>query len=513
MYRENDASYQVEALLGYAQQRGLISPADISYARNRLLDTLRLDAPWDGEPVPAAQDAATVLQALLDYAYDRGLFADNTETLRDLFDTRLMDAVTPRPSQVEQTFSRYSQNQGITAATDWFYQFCQDIGYIRSDRIAKNVAWEHPCRYGRLEITINLSKPEKDPREIALLKSLPAAGYPKCLLCSENVGYAGRLNHPARQTLRILPLQLAGQSWFFQYSPYVYYNEHCIVFNARHIPMKVDRGAFTRLLDFTTQFPHYFVGSNADLPIVGGSILNHDHFQGGRHQLPMAKADLRIRLRHESFTGTAGVVDWPMAALRLTSRHRDELIQTAARVLELWREYSDPSADILAHTNQGPHNTITPIARRRGDDYELDLVLRNNRTTDEHPLGIFHPHAQLHHIKKENIGLIEVMGLFILPARLKTELTQLTAYLCDAALPLDALNDPGHPLFAHAAWIADVAARHGREHCAAAAQTILQAEVGAVCEQVLHHAGVFADTPAGDAALLAFLSRAGFLPA
>lgn len=510
MYQEKDAAYQIEALLGYAQQRGLLSCADICYARNHLLDTLHVDTPWEGDAVPAAASAGQPLAVLLDYAYAQGLMADNTPTLRDLFDTRLMDAVTPRPSEVNRQFAQYRQNQGIQAATSWFYQFCQDIGYIRMERIAKNIAWRHTSPYGELEITINLSKPEKDPREIAKLKTLPAAGYPKCLLCSENVGYAGRMNHPARQTLRILPLTLNGESWFFQYSPYVYYNEHCIVLNARHIPMKIGRGTFVRLLDFVAQFPHYFLGSNADLPIVGGSILNHDHFQGGQHALPMSKAGLRTQLKREGFTGTAGIVDWPMAALRLTSDNPCELTEMADRVLTLWREYSDPSADVLAYTGQTPHNTITPIARRRGEAYELDLVLRNNRTTQEHPLGIFHPHAELHHIKKENIGLIEVMGLFILPARLKNELAALAPYLCDASLPLDEISDPSHPLFSHAHWMNDVVKRHGRQHDAAQAQAVLQTEVGQVCEQVLHHAGVFADTSEGNAALLRFLAQAGF---
>lgn len=501
----NKAREAVEQLLAYAQGHGLIDVQDIHYARNGLLDALRLDAPASAwvHDTPARED---ILATLLDFAAQTALLPENTQTYRDLFDTRLMGYVTPPPSQINARFEALQQSRGIEAATGWFYGFCTDIGYIRLDRVAKNLAWQYESPYGQLEITINLSKPEKDPKEIARLKTLPAAGYPACLLCPDNVGYAGRLDHPARQNLRILPLQLEGEPWYFQYSPYVYYNEHCIVLSARHRPMAITRRSFARLLDFTARFPHYFIGSNADLPIVGGSILNHDHFQGGRHTLPMANAGLRRTLTCPDERVQAGVIDWPMAALRLKSSCADALVDQATAILDAWRGYSDVSADIAAYSGDTPHNTITPIARRRQDMYELDLVLRNNRTTEEHPLGIFHPHAQLHHIKRENIGLIEVMGLFILPARLKEELAAISACMADEAL--DPLSLPP-ALAVHQPWLAALIKRYGHVP-QQEASAVIEGEVGKICLQVLHDASVFKDTPDGNEALARFCRHIGF---
>ncbi|MDD3244498.1 MAG: UDP-glucose--hexose-1-phosphate uridylyltransferase [Eubacteriales bacterium] len=509
MFTEKDAAMMAENLLCYVQKKGFLEEADVPYARNHLFAELGITQRYDFENPACPETLPQAMEPLLTYALEKGLIEEDTETQRDLYDTRLMDALVPRPSQCCETFSRLAAKD-IRAATDWFYTFCQDVGYIRSERIARNIAWTHECRYGNLEITINLSKPEKDPREIAKLKAAPAAGYPKCLLCADNVGYAGRLNHPARQTLRVIPLTLQGERWYFQYSPYVYYDQHCIVLNARHIPMCISRETFVRLLEFTDQFPHYFLGSNADLPIVGGSILNHDHFQGGRHELPMAKAGIRTRLTLPGFSGQAGIVDWPMAAVRLRSANPEELVEAADRMLKAWRDYSDESVQILANSEGTPHNTITPIARRRGQDYELDLVLRNNRTTQEHPLGIFHPHAELHHIKKENIGLIEVMGLFILPARLKRELADLERYLSDDSLPLDALFAPDHPLQAHAQWITGLCASHGRDLTPVQAHELMERQVGEICMQVLAHAGVFQDNAQGNEAFLRFVRTLGY---
>ncbi|HIW93966.1 MAG TPA: UDP-glucose--hexose-1-phosphate uridylyltransferase, partial [Candidatus Flavonifractor merdipullorum] len=417
------------------------------------------------------------------------------------FDTRLMGALTPRPTQVVEHFnSLYAQDP--KAATDWFYTFSQDTNYIRRDRIAKDVQWKTETEYGELDITINLSKPEKDPRAIAAARDLPTSNYPLCQLCRENEGYAGRVNHPARQNHRIIPITIANTPWFMQFSPYVYYNEHCICFNSQHVPMKIDRACFAKLLDFVGQFPHYFVGSNADLPIVGGSILAHDHFQGGHYTFAMAKAPVETPVSFPGFEDVkAGIVKWPMSVVRLTCADPQRLIELADRILISWRGYSDESAFIFAETDGTPHNTITPIARRRGDDYELDLVLRNNITTEEHPLGVFHPHAELHHIKKENIGLIEVMGLAVLPARLKGELADLAKALVEGAdLEADEV------LSKHAPWANELKTRY--TFTADNALDILQKEVGIVFAKVLEHAGVYKRTPEGRAAFLRFLEQA-----
>ena len=488
----------LDALIRYALDAGLIEPDDVTCLFNHLLEVLRLDeAADDGEAVELPLHE--ILEKLTEDAVQRGVIADNT-VARDLFDTALMGAVTPWPHEVRQKF-RTLYAESPRAATDWYYKFSCDTNYIRRDRIAKDVKWVYESEYGPLDITINLSKPEKDPRAIAAARLAPQAGYPKCQLCAENEGYAGRMNHPARQNHRPIPLTIAGAPWFWQYSPYVYYNEHCIVFNAQHTPMKVDRAAFCKLLDFITLFPHYFVGSNADLPIVGGSILSHDHFQGGHYEFAMAKAPVETELRFEGFEQVkAGIVKWPMSVIRLTTEDREALVNLADKILGCWRGYTDESVTILAETDGVPHNTITPIARRRGDAYELDLVLRNNLTTEEYPLGLYHPHQELHHIKKENIGLIEVMGLAVLPSRLKGELAALKdAMLQGRDLRADAALAP------HADWAEEILSR--RDFNAENAESVLQDEVGHVFMRVLEHAGVYKRDETGKAAFLRFIAE------
>ena len=477
----------LDALVRYGIGCGLIEQADACYVKNRLLEILRLDEAPAEEEIHAA--LPELLAALTDDAVQRGLTGGSV-TERDLFDTKLMGALTPYPHEVRAEFARrYAVSP--EAATDWFYRFSQDTNYIRRDRIAKDLKWKYASPYGALDITINLSKPEKDPRDIAAAKAAPQSGYPRCLLCAENEGYAGRGNHPARQNHRILPLTLDGSQWYLQYSPYVYYNEHCIALNAEHRPMHIDGVTFRRLLDFVTIFPHYFIGSNADLPIVGGSILSHDHFQGGRYRFAMEEAPVEREVRFADFPAVrAGVVRWPMSVIRLTSADRAQLLALAERILARWRGYSDPEAGVFAETDGVPHNTITPIARRRGADYELDLVLRCNITTPEHPLGVFHPHPELHHIKKENIGLIEVMGLAVLPARLKKELEGVrTAILTGADLRQD------ETLGKHADWVDELRQRY--DFTPENTEDILRQEVGAVFTRVLEDAGVFKRNDAG----------------
>lgn len=485
----------LDALVRYAINHGLIAPDDEIYCYNALLSVLQLDeAAGDGAvELPLAE----ILRALCDDAVQRGIIED-TVTARDLFDTKLMGALTPLPHEVRAEFARrYAVSP--RQATDWYYAFSCATNYIRTDRIQKDLRWKYPGQYGELDITINLSKPEKDPRAIAAAKSLPQTNYPKCLLCEENEGYAGRMNHPARQNHRIIPLTIAGRPWYLQYSPYVYYNEHCIVFNKMHTPMTIDRSVFDKLLDFTEQFPHYFIGSNADLPIVGGSILSHEHFQGGNYTFAMAKAPVETPL---SFAGypevSAGIIRWPMSVIRLSSTKKESLCGLADKILTAWRSYTDEAALILAETDGIPHNTITPIARRDGDAFVLDLVLRNNITTDEHPLGVYHPHEEYHHIKKENIGLIEVMGLAVLPARLKTELSLLK----EAILSGRRIEDDER-IAKHAAWAEELKKRH--TFTQDNAEQILFREVGAVFEKILENAGVYSRDAAGKAAFLRFV--------
>ena len=485
----------LDALVNYALDRALIQEGDEIWAYNRLLEVMGLDEA-EGDPVEA--ELPEILTALTDDAVRRGLIEDNI-TARDLFDTKLMGAILPPPHEVRAIFEGLRVDYP-EAATDWYYQFSCDSNYIRRDRIQKDLKWVYPCEYGDLDITVNLSKPEKDPRAIAASKLAPQSGYPKCQLCAENEGYAGRMNHPARQNHRIIPLTINDAPWYFQYSPYVYYNEHCIVFNAKHTPMKIDKAAFLKLFDFVSQFPHYFVGSNADLPIVGGSILSHDHFQGGHYEFAMAKAPVETPLSFAGFDDVqAGIVKWPMSVIRLTGPDRFRLAELADRILLAWRGYTDEAAVILAETDGVPHNTITAIVRRRGEDYQIDLVLRNNLTTEEYPLGLYHPHQNLHHIKKENIGLIEVMGLAVLPSRLKAELEALrSAILSGADLKADPLTA------AHADWAGELKTRY--TFTEENTEAILRQEVGAVFLQVLCDAGVYKRDAAGQAAFLRFVN-------
>ena len=486
----------IAQLISYALEKRLIQPEDRMWTVNTLLEALALDGCALPEELPPAGE----LSAALDDAVERGVLKENTVTYRDLLDTRLMGILTPRPSQVIGQF-RSLYRQAPEKATDWYYQFSQDTNYIRRDRIARDVQWKVETEYGQLDITINLSKPEKDPKAIAAARNLPASAYPRCQLCAENEGYAGRVNHPARQNHRIIPITINGSPWYLQYSPYVYYNEHCICLNREHTPMKIDRACFGKLLDFVRQFPHYFVGSNADLPIVGGSILAHDHFQGGRYTFAMERASVETPFTFPGYEDVcAGIVKWPMSVVRLTCADPERLIDLADKILLSWRSYTDREAMILAEAGGEPHNTITPIARRRGEAYELDLVLRNNLTTPEHPLGLYHPHAELHHIKKENIGLIEVMGLAVLPARLKAEL----AAVADKLVSGEDLRDD--PLTAsHADWAEEFRNRYALT--AGNALDVVYHEVGLVFAKVLEHAGVYARTPEGQEAFLRFLRQ------
>ena len=486
---------EIAALVAYGLDKGLIEPEDAVWARNRLLDILGLDS-FEPAGDKAGRTLEEILKAILDDAAARGVI-DGGITSRDLLDTRLMGVLTPRPSEVIARF-RGLYADSPRAATDWYYGLSCDTDYIRRYRIARDRKWKAETEYGELDITINLSKPEKDPRAIAAARSAKSVGYPKCQLCREAEGYAGRADYPARENHRLIPIKLAGEDWFLQYSPYVYYNEHCIALCAEHRPMKIDRAAFRRLLDFVTAFPHYFIGSNADLPIVGGSILSHDHFQGGHYEFAMARAAVETPLSFPGFDDVqAGIVRWPMSVIRLRCADRDRLEELADRILRAWRGYTDERVSVYAETDGEAHNTITPIARRRGEDYELDLVLRNNLTTAEHPLGLFHPHAELHHIKKENIGLIEVMGLAVLPARLKDELGELSRRLVSGEdLTASELTAK------HAPWAGELKKRY--RFTAENADEIVQKEVGEVFKTVLEHAGVFKRDEAGRAAFLRF---------
>ncbi len=486
----------IDSLVSYAMNCGLAEPEDHQVLTNRLLDLLRKD---DYEPShePQTEDLEEILAGLLDYAVAQGLCEDNI-TARDIFDTRIMGAVTPMPREVIRTF-REKYAQSPQAATDWYYRFSCDTDYIRRYRIKKDMRWKYDSGYGQMDITINLSKPEKDPKAIAAAKNAPQTAYPKCQLCRENEGYAGRLNHPARANHRIIPITVCGEDWCLQYSPYVYYNEHCIVFNSRHVPMKIDRSAFEKLLDFVKDFPHYFVGSNADLPIVGGSILSHEHFQGGHYQFAMEKAGLEKEVSFKGFEDVkAGIVKWPMSVIRLDGENPARLAELADKILLCWRGYSDESVGVVAFSDGEPHNTITPIARRRGELYELDLVLRCNITTPEHPLGVFHPHADKHHIKKENIGLIEVMGLAVLPSRLKQELTDLASAIVSGA---DIAAD--EVLNKHAPWVEELKKQY--TFTEENALDIILQETGRVFTEVLEDAGVYKNTPEGRAAFFQFI--------
>lgn len=487
----------IKKLISYALETGLIEPLDRVYCTNRLLEALGLDDYSEPEQDFADVDLEQTLGELLDYACEKGL-CENSVVYRDLFDTKLMGLLTPRPGEVNSRFAAdYAQSP--QTATDNFYKFSQDTDYIRRYRIARDMRWKTSTEYGELDITINLSKPEKDPKAIAAAKNAKQAGYPKCQLCRECEGYAGRVNYPARQNHRIAAIDIKGEPWGFQYSPYVYYNEHCIVFNKKHTPMVIDKGAFEKLFDFIRQFPHYFVGSNADLPIVGGSILAHEHFQGGHYTFAMERAEIETPLAFKGFEDVeAGIVKWPMSVIRISGDDSARLSELADKILRCWRAYTDEDAFIYAETEGEPHNTITPIARMRGGKFEMDLVLRNNITTEEHPLGVYHPHAELHHIKKENIGLIEVMGLAVLPSRLKGEMERLAKAIAGGE---DIRSDP--ELEKHADWADDIVAAHS-DISADNIEEILHEEIGAVFAKVLEHAGVYKRTDEGRAAFIRF---------
>ncbi|MGN0362433.1 MAG: UDP-glucose--hexose-1-phosphate uridylyltransferase [Bilifractor sp.] len=508
----SDIDHAVTRLAGYGLYTGLIEKEDIIYIINSLLKELGKDdyegseeeviayaSTLNRERIDAGTELEETLQELTDYAIRKGLTDGETIVYRDLFDTRLMGVLTPRPSEVVHTFRRLYQ-ESPQKATDWYYTFSRDTDYIRRYRIARDLKWKVETEYGDLDITINLSKPEKDPRAIAAAREAAQVGYPKCQLCKENEGYAGRLDHPARENHRIIPVTIQNSRWCFQYSPYVYYNEHCIVFNAQHVPMRIEHATFCKLFDFVKMFPHYFVGSNADLPIVGGSILSHDHFQGGHYTFAMAKAPVETYFTVPGFEDvTSGIVKWPMSCIRLSGTDTERIIALADKILNAWRGYTDERAFIFAQTDGTPHNTITPIARKRGDQFELDLVLRNNITTEEHPLGVFHPHAKLHHIKKENIGLIEVMGLAVLPARLKKEMSDLKSAILEGKdLRADA------ELAKHADWAEEFMQNYDhidKDNI----DEILRKEIGKVFMLVLEDAGVYKRTPEGRAAFLRFI--------
>ncbi len=495
---------RIGQLITYGLERQLLEKEDIRYTINLLLDLLQIDAPQTdpADYISTHMDdnaLEEILGDMLDYATENGLLADNTVTYRDLFDTRIMNCLMPRPSEVVRRFNdAYHRNP--REATNLYYKLACDSNYIRRYRVARDKKWVTSTPYGDMDITINLSKPEKDPRAIAAAKQHKQSGYPKCLLCRENEGYAGRINHPARENHRLIPLTLDGGDWFLQYSPYVYYNEHCILLSAKHTPMTICPDTFRRLTEFVTVFPHYIVGSNADLPIVGGSILAHEHYQGGNYRFAMMKAPVARPFSVKGFdTVRCGVVKWPMSCLRLTSAERSKLIELASHILAAWRSYTDEHAFIFAETDGEKHNTITPIAYRDGDNYVLDLVLRNNITTEEHPLGVYHPHEDLHHIKKENIGLIEVMGLAVLPARLKGEMEEVKkSILSGTSLTENPLTMP------HAAWAEEFLSR--REITAENIDRVIEEEIGRVFAEVLADAGVYKDTPEGQAALDRFIN-------
>lgn len=489
----------IQCLINYGITQNLITKADQFVVQNQLMEALHL-TDWQLSGAGTEPDASidAILQPLIEYACSNGIIAD-TAASRDLFDTKLMGILTPMPHEMIAKFQeRYQESP--EAATDWYFDISQKLNYVRAGRIAKDKKWKYASEYGMLDITINRSKPEKDPRDIAAARNQKAAAYPKCQLCPENAGFAGNPNHPARQNLRPIPMQIDGQNWELQYSPYGYYHEHCIVFNDTHVPMKVDHAIFEKLFDVLDFLPHYFIGSNADLPIVGGSILSHEHFQGGHYTFPMAVAPIEIPVSLAAYPNVqAGILKWPMSVVRLSSTNRKELSDACNTILEQWRSYSDATVGIYAETDGTPHNTITPIARKKGDAYECDLVLRNNRTSEDRPLGIFHPNPSLHHIKKENIGLIEVMGLAVLPARLAVELDVLKKAMLQQE---DLTANP--QTASHAVWAAEVQKQHP-EFCEENAEAILQAEVGKVFEQVLCDAGVFKRDEAGKTAFLKFL--------
>ena len=490
-------SESIKKLVQYGIETGLTPACEKNYTTNLLLDVFKEDEYTEPAEEYSDINLEEVLKELLDEAVERGLIQDSV-VYRDLFDTRLMNCLMPRPAQVQKSFwEKYEKSP--EEATDYFYKLSQNSDYIRRYRVKKDQKWTVDSPYGAIDITINLSKPEKDPKAIAAAKLIKSSSYPKCLLCPENEGYAGRANHPARENHRIIPITINDSPWGMQYSPYVYYNEHCIVFNKKHTPMKIDRSAFNKLFDFVEQFPHYFLGSNADLPIVGGSILSHEHFQGGHYTFAMEKAPVETKINFKGFENVeAGIVKWPMSVIRLNG-NREDVVDLADKILRCWRNYTDESAFIYAQTNGEPHNTITPIARMKNNKYELDLVLRNNITTKEHPLGVYHPHSELHHIKKENIGLIEVMGLAVLPSRLKEEMSILADALVNEK---DISSD--ERIVSHSKWAEDLKGKYG-SFCEDNVHEILKKEIGIVFAKVLEHAGVYKRNREGSDAFIRFI--------
>jgi UDPglucose--hexose-1-phosphate uridylyltransferase len=494
---------QIERLINYGLKKGLLGKWDVLVARNFILDILGLS---EFEAVIIKDEdldtPTEILDEILDWAYENKVLEENTVTYRELLDTKIMACLMPRQSEVVDKFYSLAEKEGIKASTEYYYKLSKASNYIRTESVAKNLHWYAYTEYGELEITINLSKPEKDPKAIAAARNMKQSSYPKCLLCKENAGYAGRINHPARQTHRIIPLELRNEQWYLQYSPYVYYNEHSIIFSGEHVPMKISKKSFDMLLEFTEKFPHYFIGSNADLPIVGGSILTHDHFQGGNYEFAMAKAPVETKVNFDKYPGVeAGIVKWPMSVIRMRSKDRAELSELGDEILEKWRAYTDESLGIFAKTDE-PHNTVTPIARRRGEYFELDLVLRNNRTSEEHPLGIFHPHSEVHNIKKENIGLIEVMGLAVLPGRLKEELKTLG----EALLKEDYIEEieKDEEIVKHLNWAKLIKEKYS-ELDRNNVNEVLKKEVALVFSKVLEDAGVYKRDGQGKLGFLRFI--------
>jgi UDPglucose--hexose-1-phosphate uridylyltransferase len=511
-----DPSYEIERLLQFGRKHCMLEQLDVIITRNQLLDLMKLKEPYKGEI--ADEDLAyptEILDKLVEYAGSNGLFDTEVYVYRELFDTKIMGLLMPRESEIIKNFNELINRKSVKAATEYFYNLCTASNYIRTAQIAKNIKWTTNSKYGEIEITINLTKPEKDPKTIAMERLQPQSNYPMCMLCIDNIGYPGRINFPARQTHRIIPVTLCGEQWYFQYSPYVYYNEHCIVLSEKHEPMVVSRKTFAWLLDFVRQFPHYLCGSNADLPIVGGSILSHNHFQGGNYLFPMQKAPIIKNFVCDRFKNVKiGIVKWPLSVIRAASASIDELIDFSDYALGKWREYSDQSADIMAYSESEsgriPHNTITPIARMNEQgDYEIDLVLRNNRTTEQYPDGIFHPHKEIHHIKKENIGLIEVMGLAILPGRLKTEVEKIKEVLCGKVGFAD-IDSNEHVLYKHKVWVEELIAKYGASLTEERADIAVKYEIGRKFETCLEHTGVFKQTDEGLRAFDRFMEGMGF---
>ena len=498
MINVSELDKNIKKLVQYGINSGLIPESERNYSTNMILDAFGKDDYSDPDISGEEINLDNILDNLLDIACEMKLIEDSI-TYRDLFDTKLMNFIMPRPSQVSEIFwKKYSNSP--KEATDFYYDFSTKTNYIRKSRVEKDLKWTVPSQYGEIDITVNLSKPEKDPKAIAAAGKAASSSYPKRQLCMENEGYAGRVNHPARQNHRIIPITINDSNWGFQYSPYVYYNEHCIVFNGQHVPMKIDKAAFRKLFDFVKLFPHYFLGSNADLPIVGGSILSHDHFQGGNYTFAMAKADIIKEFSVDGFDDVkCGIVKWPLSVIRLQSKDSDRIIELADHILKAWRGYTDEDAFIYAETDGTPHNTITPIARFKDGMFELDLALRNNITTEEHPLGVYHPHEELHHIKKENIGLIEVMGLAVLPSRLKGEMNLLAEYILEGK---DIRENEA--IEKHADWAYGFLANYddvNKDNV----MDIIQAEIGKVFVKVLEDAGVYKCTPDGLEAFLRFI--------